>query len=100
MRTIHKFPLQITASQAVVMPQGAEILAVQAQGQTPCLWALVDPERETEIRIIEIFGTGDPIIEGGKARSYLGTFQLKGGESVFHAFEYIRSTEPSSLMQT
>jgi hypothetical protein len=72
------------------MPKGAEMLAIQAQGENPSLWALVEPENDSEMRIIEIFGTGDPIHDVTKQRRYIGTFQVKGGESVFHAFEYVR----------
>lgn len=93
MKTIHKYVLQISASQPVVMPRGAKILTVQSQGHTPCIWALVDPDEVAEMRIIEIYGTGDPIhaLPNGKGRQYIGTFQIKNGESVFHAFEYIRT---------
>ena len=101
MKTIHKYRLQITASQPVLMPLGAEILTVQSQLETPCLWALVDPEVESEMRIIEIFGTGDPIPEkASRNRRYIGTFQIKGGESVFHAFEYIRSGHTDFFTKT
>ena len=82
------------------MPQGAEILTVQTQGQIPCLWALVDPEAPTELRIIELYGTGDPFHEGSKPRKYIGTCQIKGGESVFHVFEYVRGGDTERFLQT
>lgn len=82
------------------MPKGADILTVQAQDQTPCLWAMVNPENESDLRIIEIFGTGDPIHETGKRRRYIGTFQIKGGESVFHVFEYVRSGDTEQFTRT
>jgi hypothetical protein len=98
MRTIHKYVLQISASQPVVMPKGAQILTIQTQGHTPCIWALVDPDEVAEMRIIEIYGTGDPIhaLPEGKGRKYIGTFQVKDG-SVFHAFEYLRSGDTEQI---
>lgn len=87
--TIWKFTLEVSDMQKVIMPIGAEILAVQAQNEIPCLWALVDPDAEKEIRYIEIFGTGHPVNIGmGISRKYISTFQLQGGALVFHSFEY------------
>jgi hypothetical protein len=97
MKTIHKYPLQIIASQVVIMPRGGEIIAVQTQGQVPCIWAMVDPDNDVEMRIIEMFGTGDTIHDKQGKRRYIGTFQIKSGESVFHAFEYVRSGETEHL---
>ena len=72
------------------MPKGAEILTVQSQHDVPQLWALVDPTQPTEERCIEIFGTGHPIrYDMGVERKYIGTFQVDGGQYVFHAFERI-----------
>ncbi len=71
------------------MPIGAKILTVQTQNDIPCLWALVDPQAETEGRNIEIFGTGHPVLSDlGTAREYIGTFQMHNGTLVFHVFEY------------
>ena len=42
MKTIWKYPLRIRDWVRLEMPRGAEILCVQVQGLTPCLWALVD----------------------------------------------------------
>lgn len=71
------------------LPVGAEILSVQSQGDIPQVWAIVDPEAETETRQIEIFATGEAIETENVNRKYLGTIQLKGGAFVFHAFERI-----------
>lgn len=88
-KVIFKYPLEVTDSQSVVIPIGAEILSVQTQNGHPCLWALVDPKADTEKRIVEIFGTGNLISYGiGVSRKYISTFQLEDGLLVFHAFEY------------
>ncbi len=90
MKTIWKFELEATRLQNIIMPKGAKILCVQMQGETACLWALVNPdEKETEARNIETFGTGHTISEDeGTSREYIGTYQLLGGSLVFHVFEY------------
>lgn len=86
---IWKYQLKVTDWQNISMPQDAEILTVQVQNGIPCLWALVNPEAETEIRCIEIFGTGNQILSGmGASRKYISTFQIPEAGLVFHVFEY------------
>jgi hypothetical protein len=83
MKTIWKWTLQPETTIAV--PRGAEILTVQAQHNEPQIWMLVDPNAETEERTFQIHGTGHDIPDApGK---YIGTFQLRGGALVLHAFE-------------
>ena len=87
-RAIWKYPLAILDEQIVMMPHGSQILCVQAQGSTPCLWAMVAPgEPATQQRFIRIFGTGHPIDDKMVGEIYIGTFQLSGGALVFHVFE-------------
>jgi len=89
MKRIFKYTIEAKDAQAVVMPEGAEILSVQVQGGTGaiCIWALVNPDpniRRVE-RSILIVGTGNPVPDDpGK---FLGTVQLYAGELVFHVFE-------------
>lgn len=84
MKSTWKYPLSITDRQIVSMPQGAQILTVQVQHDTPCLWALVNSENPLQARGIQIFGTGHPASNAGE---YIGTFQVAGGSLVFHVFE-------------
>lgn len=90
-KTIWKFPLKSEDYQRIKMPFGAEILSVQTQNETPCIWALVNPqENEIEERRFELFGTGHFIqCDDDKNRKFIGTFQLGGGALVFHLFERI-----------
>lgn len=87
-KTIWKYELKIDDLQNVIMPIGAEILSVQMQNETPCLWALVNPdEKDTDARYIETFGTGHPVAyDMGGTREFIGTYQTRG--LVFHVFEY------------
>ena len=86
---IWKFPISPQRTK-VQMPQGAQILTIQTQGEIPCIWALVNPESEMEIRYFEIFGTGHDVpVERGIERKYINTFQLEGGKLVFHLFERV-----------
>ena len=74
------------------MPQGSEILTVQTdqKDNSPCIWALVDPEKELETRHFELFGTGHPVpYDMGVERKYIGTYQYQKGEFVGHIFERI-----------
>lgn len=83
-KTIWKFPLKLTDGQVLMIPEGAEILTVQLQNQQPYLWAVVNPEHETELRKFEIHGTGNPIAAFAERR-YVATFQQP--PFVWHVFE-------------
>jgi len=83
--TIWKFPLRVTDSQLVLMPEGAKILCVQVQDATPCLWAKIDPNLAPTPRKIETRGTGHDV--GPQCDHYIGTYQLHGGALVFHVFD-------------
>jgi len=85
-KTIWKFLLEVKDTQIIEMPKKAELLTVQMQNGIACLWAMVDPNEETERRLIEIIGTGNPV-EMGIERKYIATFQLHEGQLVFHVFE-------------
>lgn len=86
MKTIHKYV--ITPKKLLLeMPKGAEILTVQSQHESACIWALVDSEAPLEDRHFDVVGTGQPIEETGIKRKYIGTFQLGGGALVYHLFE-------------
>lgn len=85
-KQIWKFPLS-SKDATVEMPEHAEILTVQAQGEIPCIWAIVNPDNEKELRHFEIYGTGHDLTASKK--KYIGTFQVNGGAFVYHLFERI-----------
>ena len=82
---IFKYIIQITDLQSVALPPCAQILSVQAQAGALCLWALVTPSKNTVERLLEIFGTGNPIPDADAEREFIGTVQLDG--FVWHIFE-------------
>lgn len=83
---IWKYPLEVTDRLALTMPPGAKFLTVQVQHGKCCLWALVDEtKKDTDTRRIAIYGTGNPMPD--EPGTYIATFQMMGGDLVFHAFE-------------
>lgn len=85
MAVVYKYQLVVTDWQLVTMPKEAKILTVQVQNGTPCIWALVNPENETEDVPIRIHGTGHNISDPERL-AYIGTFQMPRYGLVFHAF--------------
>ena len=84
MQTIWKFAIP-PGGGYVYMPRGGVVLTVQAQNDSPYMWAQVDPAAPSEPRQFFIYGTGHHLQEPpGK---YIGTFQLMNGALVFHVFE-------------
>lgn len=86
---IWKFVLALSDTQVVPMPKGSTILTIQVQKGNLCLWALCDENADEggPGRRINIYGTGNPLPENGHIGEYISTFQLYGGDLVFHAFE-------------
>ena len=86
-QTIYKYTLEIADINKIEMPYDAEILCVQVQYAVPRIWALVDPDPALpkQTRTIRIVGTGHQIEEG--IIDYIGSFQLLGGDLIFHVFE-------------
>ena len=44
MKRVYKYEIRVADFFALEMPVGAELLRVDAQGNVPCLWAIVDPD--------------------------------------------------------
>lgn len=88
MKTVWKYPVELKDYFEVDMPEGAEILSVEMQGTSPCMWALVRAnETPTERRLFRLAGTGHPINEQENLK-FIGTFFMRG-VLVFHLFEII-----------
>lgn len=84
---IWKFVLALGDSQLVSMPKDATILSIQVQKGNLCMWALCNEDAKVVERRINIYGTGNPLPDYIGDFKYLGTFQIYGGDLVFHAFE-------------
>jgi hypothetical protein len=70
------------------MPEGAEILHVDAQRNIPCIWAKVDTDRPAQIRKFRLVGTGHPLDrEVAASMFHHGSFFMEDGIFVFHLFE-------------
>jgi hypothetical protein len=85
--TVWKFPIPITDNFEIEMPKSAACLTVQLQHDNPYLWALVDPTAESTKVKFRLAGTGHPIEVPQEGLEYLGSFQLSGGDLVFHLFK-------------
>lgn len=86
MKTIYKYPIEITDKQTLPMPVGANILTVQVQNGNPFIWAMVDTEAPIEGVAIIVYGTEHPIDESLNLE-YIGTFQSNGKCFVFHVLK-------------
>jgi hypothetical protein len=89
MRTIWKFPLKIADSQTIDVPDGAQFLCVQAQGDVPTAWFKVNTTNTSkQAWQVFIVGTGNPYPEeaANRAADYVGTVQTDGGSLVWHVW--------------
>lgn len=90
MRTIWKYELDVVGELNIEMPVGAKVLCVQTQGGFPCLWAEVDDHMKKINRTFRVIGTGhdmEPVGDGLNGWKYVGTFQMHGGNLVFHVYD-------------
>lgn len=82
---IYKYSILFDQLVEIELPQDAQILTINAQDGALYLWALVEPQKETEVRYIEIFGTTD--LMPNHKRRYINTFFTNNGKASYHAFE-------------
>ena len=75
----------------IVMPKNTQLLYVDIDADNiPCIWGLVYPHKEMEIRYFELFGTGHTIHNDmGIERKYVGSYKLDNGDFFGHIFERI-----------
>lgn len=82
-KTIWKYELRGPRTE-IQMPKGSAVLCVQTQYNKPVLWAEVDPEAPPVKRRFLAVPTGGTLY--GDERHYVGTFQIEGGQLVFHVY--------------
>lgn len=87
MKTIWKYPLEITDVQEIEVPRGSTILSIHTQYGVPCVWVLVPNTEVGSIEKIAIltFGTGNPVNDCGGC-DFLGTYLTREDHLVFHVF--------------
>jgi hypothetical protein len=86
MKTIHKYDIGGLLFHgyrtSINVPGGAEVLDIQMQNDSVCMWALVDPEENSVMWDIEVTGTGMELHTA--EHKYLATIQQ--GTYVWHIF--------------
>lgn len=85
---IYKYELGNLGENKVEMPQGAQVLSakIDPKGDV-CIWAIVNPELENELRTFFVVGTGWDLPEAfsGKLIDFYGTVIQE--PYVWHVFE-------------
>lgn len=83
MYKIFKYEFEVEDEPTVQMPEGAEIVKVECQGQQPCIWAIVTPGNLMKDYKFLMRGTGHPLPTNcGK---HIATFQQV--PFVWHIFQ-------------
>ena len=95
--TIHKFSVPIGDELRVPMPQGATLLTVEAQGDQPCIWALVNPHLPTVDRKFAWRGAGHAA-DGLVPAMYIGSIRMLKGELILHLFDRGEASPPKPVL--
>jgi hypothetical protein len=96
MDRIYKYDINIVSEQILELPVEAMILTVTMQRGLVVLYALIDDsESEKERRVIEIVGTGHPMVDD-VPRNYLGTVSRGNRYLVWHVFERLECEDRTS----
>lgn len=85
-KTIWKYEIPVREKFTIELPKSARVLAVQNQMDVPCMWILLNPAEEKKTCNFRLVGTGHDVPVNAED-FYLGTFQVAGGEFVFHVFQ-------------
>jgi len=84
MKKIYKYTVGIQSNQYILMSKDAQILSVQFQNDTLCLWAMVNPDNPKVRREIAVVGTGHGF-DNHEFKAYLGSVQ--DSVYVWHIFD-------------
>ena len=84
---IFKFRLQVTDTQSIMVPGGAEIVSVQFHDDALFAWAKVDPDAPEVSKTIRIAGTGHEL--GDDDMKYHATVLDPDRFHVWHVFEIL-----------
>lgn len=83
MKTIYKYPLEVTDRQRIALPAG-QLLSLKVQNGQPVMWLLQESGAPKSAREVIFVGTGHEVPQD--AGEYIGTAMLQGGHLVLHAF--------------
>ena len=81
---VYKYGLTLGDWISVWMPEGAEPLSIQVQSGDVFLWARITIGSPPVMHHFRIAGTGHDL--GGNVGRHIDSFQINGGELVFHVF--------------
>lgn len=91
----NKYPLLIEDEQHISIPMlcdsgviarpSAQVLSVDVQNDAPCLWCMVDDDREARDVCVVLCGTGQNA-DKTKGMTHVGSFMLLHGTFVGHVF--------------
>lgn len=99
MNKIYKYSLPVQEKYSIELPKGANIIRVEDVDGLFFLWAIVDPDAETEMRHLEFYKTGQPIETPLVDLIFLGTCKLFIMQElclyVFENINPVRCTENS-----
>jgi len=84
-QTIWKYPLLLTDEQVIAVPENSSVLDVQFQGDTLCLWVLLDDTDARVATVIHIYGTGHPLPDDVD-EYHIGTVQQPSQGFIWHCF--------------
>jgi hypothetical protein len=87
MLKVFKYVVPLEDYFSLVLPRGAKILSVLAQGGKAQMWAMVNPANKTEKRNFRLADTGQQINEDIDNLDFIGTFHVVTGNYVGHLFE-------------
>ena len=92
MQTVYKYPFDIKDEVKIKVKAlkdatsfKDQLLHIDVQNETPCLWCLVDKDAHEWEITLRIVGTGHPCDDVSKS-DFLGSFILYDGSLVFHVF--------------
>jgi hypothetical protein len=83
--TVRKYPLAVADEQTIEVPSDPRVLHLGMQHGQPCLWLLVDPNKEPMEMVIRILGTGWAPVHT-LLWQHLGTVMEEDGRLVWHFF--------------
>ena len=88
MYTIWKYEIPTETNFEIEMPRVSKVLKCENQRNLPYMWVLVDTESTLIKRKFLFVGTGHKLDIGGLGDvRHVSTFQVDGGNYIFHIFE-------------